>query len=156
MITLSWLPACYGRVDMLCYLIHASVAFRSAIHTWNDLNLIKLLELFLKWIEKIQVGLLVALIELSGRLTLHLWEPGQGSDCLWHRLGLVAKLSMTSFPPLALRIDCYKFNWKMNVGNLFWLVWITCMSLSCTAFYSLLVSARSWVMLFISPKTELV
>ena len=38
----------------------------------NDLNLIKLLELFLKWIEKIQVGLLVALIELSGRLTLHL------------------------------------------------------------------------------------
>ena len=41
-----------GRVDVLCYLIHASVAFCSAIHTWNDLNLIKLLELFLKWIEK--------------------------------------------------------------------------------------------------------
>ena len=61
-----------GRVDMRCYLIHARVAFRSAIHTRNDLNLIKLLELLLKWFEKIQVGLLVALIELSGRLTLHL------------------------------------------------------------------------------------
>jgi len=24
-----------GRVDMLCYLIHASVPFRSAIHTWK-------------------------------------------------------------------------------------------------------------------------
>ena len=31
-----------------------------------------MLELLMKWIEKIQVGLLVALIELSGRLTLHL------------------------------------------------------------------------------------
>ena len=31
-----------GRVDMLCYLIHASVAFRSAIHTWNDLNFDKI------------------------------------------------------------------------------------------------------------------
>ena len=61
-----------GRVDMFCYLIHASVAFRLAIHTSNDLNLIKLLELLLKWVEKIQVGLLVALIELLGRLTLHL------------------------------------------------------------------------------------
>src|SRR6185312_17092993 len=71
-----------GRVDMLCYLIHASVAFRSAIHTRNDLNLIKLLELFLKWIEKIQVGLLVALIELSGRLTLHLMSSLCTSDLL--------------------------------------------------------------------------
>ena len=61
-----------GHVDMLCYLIHASVAFRSAIHTRHDLKLIKLLELCLKWNGKIQVGLLVALIELSGRLTLHL------------------------------------------------------------------------------------
>ena len=50
-----------GRVDVLCYLIHASVAF----HTRNDLNLIKLLELFVKWIEKIQVGLLVALIGMA-------------------------------------------------------------------------------------------
>ena len=61
-----------GRVDLLCYLTHASVAFRLAIHTRIDLNLLKSLELFLKWIEKIQVGLLVALIEFSGRLTLHL------------------------------------------------------------------------------------
>ena len=61
-----------GRVDVLCYLIHASVPFCSATHTCNDLNLIKFLELLLNWIEKIQVGLLVALIELSGRLTLHL------------------------------------------------------------------------------------
>ena len=61
-----------GRVDMLCYLIHASVVFRSAIHTRYDLKLIKLLELYLKWNGKIQVGLLVTLIELSGRLTLHL------------------------------------------------------------------------------------
>jgi hypothetical protein len=30
---------------------------------------------------------------------------------------------------------------------LFWLFWLTCMSLSSTAFHSLLVSARSWVML---------
>ena len=29
---------------------------------------------------------------------------------------------------------------------MFWLVWLTCMSLSSTAFHSLLVSARSWVM----------
>ena len=58
-----------GCIDTLCYLTHASVVFRSAIHTLNDLNLIKLIELFLKWIVKIQVGLLVALIELSGRLT---------------------------------------------------------------------------------------
>ena len=65
----------------------------------------------------------------------------------WHRLGLVAKWSMTSFQPLALRIAWYKFNWKMNVRNMFWLVWLTCMSLSSTAFHSLLVSARSWVML---------
>ena len=34
-----------GRVDMLCYLIHASVAFRSAIHTRHDLKLIKLHEM---------------------------------------------------------------------------------------------------------------
>ena len=58
-----------GSVDMLCYLIHASVAVRSAFHTRYDLKLIKLLELCLKWNGKIQVGLLVALIELSGRLT---------------------------------------------------------------------------------------
>ena len=31
-----------GRVDMLCYLIHASVAFRSAIHTRNNLNFDKI------------------------------------------------------------------------------------------------------------------
>ena len=80
-----------GRVDMLCYLIHASVAswyltccnsswFSNSYLTWSK-KLIKLLELCLKWNGKIQVGLLVALIELSGRLTLHLWEPGQG--CAW-------------------------------------------------------------------------
>ena len=61
-----------GLVDMLCYLIHASVAFLFSNSYLNDLILIKLLEPFLKWFEKIQVGLLVALIELSGRLTLHL------------------------------------------------------------------------------------
>ena len=49
-------------IDMLCYLIHASVAF-------NLGHELKLFNICLKWIEKIQVGLLVALIELSGRLT---------------------------------------------------------------------------------------
>ena len=31
-----------GRVDMLCYPIHASVAFRSGIHTWYDLKFDKI------------------------------------------------------------------------------------------------------------------
>ena len=31
-----------GRVDMLCYLIHASVVFRSAIHIWHDLKIDKI------------------------------------------------------------------------------------------------------------------
>ena len=54
-----------GCIDMLCYLIHASVAFNLG----HELKLLKVFHICLKWNEKIQVGLLVALIELSGWLT---------------------------------------------------------------------------------------
>ena len=54
-----------GCIDTLCYLIHASVVFNLG----HELKLLKLFNMGLKWIEKIQLGLLVALIELSGRLT---------------------------------------------------------------------------------------
>ena len=62
-----------GCIDMLCYLIHASVAFNLG----HELKLLNLFKICLNWNEKIQVGLLVALIELSGRLTLHLENPGK-------------------------------------------------------------------------------
>ena len=83
------------------------------------------------------------------RTRLCMTETSALSFWLSFGIGLASLLSKAwqTFNPWHLELLDIKIDWKMNVDNLFWLIWLTCMSMSSTAFHSLFVSARSRVML---------
>ena len=115
-----------GCIDMLCYLIHASVAFNLG----HELKLLKVFHICLKWIEKIQVGCLSHWSSFRDGSHSTSENPGKAvhdwSECLKLLtalgIGLVSLLSKAwqSFNP-----------WQKHLLDIYCKIFIQMQVLSC-------------------------
>jgi hypothetical protein len=104
----DWKLACVGYVEISIAIIYMLGCYVSCFESFTCLDNLKILVLKFKkqakWWEKIEMGLYYPTSRYRDSFQLHIWMNLSlivdaktivlRSDCLWHRLGMVAKLGL--------------------------------------------------------------